>query len=368
MIYNREFAIKAFKTLGFTEINTVIGKCIKMNNYDAIKYAIISGHGYLDENANEYRHIIPRDLYRIFNQIDSYEKQFGLFYSENTGFFQNIKKLTKDFPFLVEKEKYVYIVEYDKPKDLDKKIEIIIEQLEENGLNPNHFIIHPIRNKKATQYESFIEYIFSEILNRMGYITDTQIPFIYGVGTPDIAAYKINDIQDELAYYFGNNGFSIIELMLIKSDFWKFKETKEMWENVFSPDEFIVGEVKTDSKDGSQISKYIAQNVFDSAYEIILHKKNKSDYSGLIKFDSSKSEYSIYKHETKLNVDVSLKKRYYLWLKNYMKYYLITNLSEKNWIGFQKENQINSGNMIIKINAMELSTIIREIEKDDMYV
>lgn len=368
MIYNREFALGIFKKLGFEEINTVIGNCIRMNNYDAIKYAIIAGHGYLDENANEYRHIIPRDLFRIFNQIGSYEKQFGLFYSENTEFFKNIKQLILEHPFLVENEKYICIVEYDKPKDLDKKIENIIERLNENGVNPNDFILHPIRNKKATQYESFIEYVFSEILNRMGYITDTQIPFIYGVGTPDIAAYKIDDVQEALVNYFGNEGFSVIELMLIKSDFWKFKEPKKLLKNLFSPDQFIVGEVKTDSKDGSQISKYIAQNLFDSAYEIILHKKNKSDYSGLINFDTVKSNFYISKHEMLLSVESQLRNRYHSWLKNYMKYYLVTNLSPKKWARFQEENQINSTNMIVKINAMDLSTIINEIEKDDTYV
>ncbi|MGB3926547.1 MAG: hypothetical protein WBL14_09310 [Caldicoprobacterales bacterium] len=224
-LYSREHLVKVLnKNLNFeTCEDETLGPVIVMDNFDAYKYAVITGHGYLDINEPELRVIFKRDMYRVFNQVFQYEIQFGIFNTPNVELFSTTKKHIEHYPFIVEGDykKLIFVDYEDKIIDCEpmlyNKLKKIANYVNGNGEKSQDYIICPIRKGKLVDFEPFFEYVVSEIYNRNGYITDTQIPFFYGVGTPDLAVYDFKDIIKHIQKYIDVTGFSIFELMMYLS-------------------------------------------------------------------------------------------------------------------------------------------------------
>lgn len=340
------------KNLGFSVVDDAfLGTLVELNNYDAYKYCVITGQGYLKEDEPEKRFILTRDYFRVFNQAMEYELQFGIFDEKNISLFETPHIHIEQFPRIIEGSKFIAFVEYKNNKDLLKKLDDIIQYIKEKGDEPGDYIICPVRLGKLVDFEPFFEYVVTEIFNRMGYITDNQIPFFYGVGTPDCAVYELDNLVSSLSQYTGLNGFSIFELSLVNTPLAKFKIKHTPLERINNFNA-MVGEVKTGSVDGSQIKKYIDREIFDEAVEIIPHKKDISEYAGLINFNEDGKV--VFNMLRKQKVDKFSQESYINWLIDYMKYYILASYTDEEFIFFKDKYKLNSINFVEEINRIDI--------------
>jgi hypothetical protein len=181
--------------------------------------------------------------------------------------------------------------------------------------------------------EAFCEYVVSEYFNRRGYLTETQIPFFYSGGTPDLAAYEIPTVINILKKHgIILNGESFIKLASIRA--FEMQRSQNGESQRASKVEALVGEAKTSTLDAKkQIKKYLSFGIFNKAYEIIPNKTTPEVISGLISFDE---EGYIQVQEAKQPAFVNQKQQqeYLVWLKNYIKYFLVANLSSDEFDDF----------------------------------
>ena len=130
--------------------------------------------------------------------------------------------------------------------------------------------------------------------------------------------------------------------------------------------EAIVGEAKTSSREAiEQIKKYLGKKIFNRAYEIIPNKKEPEVICGLITFDDS-GEIVVYEGKEKPVMDKKIKETYFKWLGNYIKYFLLANISNKELNDFyeQKLKQEFPGiteSLISFVNNLTYEEIIEAI-------
>jgi len=327
---NKEFVLKVLhNTLGYKiVVNPVVGEIIQLKPREAFLYAVLTAHGYLDSSEPEFRFFLKRDYYRIFNQAEEYNIQEGLLSISDSSFSctPNINIIEK--PYILEGNKYLLPIEYREYSEFITKLREIHEKLSISGYRANDFIIIPIRNKtsKVSEFESFFEFIISRYFSKFGFFSDTQIPFYYGIGTPDASIYKISELTKALSKYnVGYRGYSLIELMTITTfGLDKITIPNELfsWDNA-------VFEVKTLQSSAPQIKKYISKGIFHKAFEVIPFKNSGNYYSGLITF-SVKGEMKILQENSDLKVNRNQKYKYNSWLDTYVKFYLLANLTTTN--------------------------------------
>lgn len=366
-VYSKEYLIAVLKNNLNYEVyeDRILGQLIIMDNYDAYKYVVMTGHGYLDLSQPELRVIIRRDMYRVLNQIDQYEVQFGLFQFDKPEFFSTTNKHIEQYPFMVDGEcKKLIFVEYeDKIINSEPMLYAMLKEIGSHIINRGErttdYIVCPIRKRKLVDFEPFFEYIVSEIYNRNGYITDTQVPFFYGIGTPDAAAYNRKDIIEKVQEYVSTKGFSIFELMTLKS---KFSSKRKRKTEIHVPESLnAVFEVKTGSVDGSQINKYISKDIFTKGFEVIPHKARCSSYSGLINC-GDRGDINIIDINNNYKINPQKLSLYNNWLENYMKFYIIANLTDEELVLFKKIHRISSTDSLIKyIKNNSIARILEEI-------
>ncbi len=297
-----------------------IGKVVVMNSRDALSYAIITSHGYLDETEPDSMYVLARDHFRIFNQADDFDLQEGVFSLSGLRLVTTINTEIQRKAFLKSNEKYILPIEYSGYSELKSKISELLLQIKTNGMNCNNFIICPI-SAQNSGLESFFEYVVSVVFNRKMFLTDTQIPFFYGVGTPDVAAYKISNLIELLQKYgFLNGGGSIIDLMSVSSFGLSDFSSDE------SPlDESIVFEVKTCQTSSPQIKKYTKTKIFSKAYEVIPVDKQSEKYAGLFTINSD-GKIILLESSESVDFEESIQKKYFQWIEIYLKMYLLANL------------------------------------------
>jgi len=306
------------------EKNPVIGDVIKLTSRQAFSYAVLTSHGYLDETEPDNLFILTRDNFRVFNQVDDFDLQEGIFSLSDLSFVATVNNEVKRKPYLNNGDKFVLPIEYSKYQEYQDILKELIIKLKKANYNPNNFIIAPIRNADSTtsELESFFEYVVSTYFNRKMYLTDTQVPFYYGIGTPDIGAYKIPKLMKLLQKFgFIEKGGSVIDLMTISS-FGFFKESLlNKIEN-----ESIVFEVKTNQLTAPQIKKYTNTKIFSKAYEVIPSIKKPESYAGLITINLD-GGIEIYECSTPIPFSSSKQKNYFEWIEVYLKMYLLANLT-----------------------------------------
>jgi hypothetical protein len=203
--------------LGYpTEENPVVGSVIRLTAREAFTYAVLTSHGYLDANEPDYLHRLTRDSFRVFNQAEQYDLQEGVFSLSDLRFATTVNNEVMKKPYIASRDKFIIPFEYSNYNTFQQDLKTIYQELERKGYSPNDFIVSPTRtsNSGTAEFESFFEFVVSTYFNRGGYLTDTQIPFYYGVGTPDVAAYRIPRILKSLKdNNFIGPGGSPVEIM-----------------------------------------------------------------------------------------------------------------------------------------------------------
>ena len=112
-----------------------IGKVIVMNSRNALSYAIITSHGYLDETEPDSMYILTRDHFRIFNQADDFDLQEGVFSLSGLRLVTTINNEIQRKPFLKNNEKYILPIEYSGYPELKSKISELLLKIKTNNLN-----------------------------------------------------------------------------------------------------------------------------------------------------------------------------------------------------------------------------------------
>ncbi|MDD4243029.1 MAG: hypothetical protein PHG08_01840 [Bacilli bacterium] len=361
MKYNSElFYNVLINNYQYEEVNFSFCRALKISSMDAFRYVVFSNSGYLDLSQIENRLIIRKDYFRVFNQAEQESIQHGLFEGRNCIFKATPNLFFEKYPKILKGDKFIVFIEYNTKLKIGEPqyyplLRNLHSRIEAEGLDPFDFIITLIPStNNPKDLESFFEFCIVEKYRRNGFLTDSQIPFYYGVGTPDAAAYSNITINNEIFRYLNIVGATTIDLMCLR--YQKLSSTPIL------VDDSYVFEVKTGSVDGSQIKKYKEMNIFNKAYEVIPHKNNVSDYSGLINYDDNGNEKI---HESDL-FDTSNRSRYYTWLSVYIKCLLVTNFTNHEFANFKKRKNINDTESLISIlKKMTFKEIIDEIRGDN---
>jgi len=361
MRLNKNNVIKVLsKNFGFEVItDDYLGSMIVMDPYDAYIYSAVTSHGYL---TNAKHPFTPNGLMLIFNQANAYNLVTGMFDRDGNLFHTPLRQ-AEEMNFIKEGKKYILPIEYDTNANLQEKLEKIEQYIKKQGKNPCDYII--CRIKKSTggySMEPFLEYVATKYFNRQGLLTETQIPFYYSGGTPDFAAYSLPDVEKTIKKYLKFSGISFIGLASIRV----FPNYKNGNKTGFEL-ETIVGEAKTASMDGiQQIKKYLKHGVFTKAYEIIPQKESPEVIAGLFTFDDD-GVIKIYEAPSLAQVIPEKQKEYILWLGNYIKFFLIANLSNEELddvygkISKKKTRTVNE--LISFVNNLSLEEVLNIVSK-----
>ncbi len=357
---DKQFVLNVLnKTLGFPIVEIpYIGKVAKLSAREAFLYATLTAHGYLDTSEPENRFFLKRDYYRVYNQAEEYELKEGLMSISDLSFSCTPTINISDKPYIFEGSKYILPIEYSEYTSFLSQLKKISEYSNNNTVNsPHDFIVLPIRTgqSKVSEFEAFFEYVVSFYFSKLGYFSDTQVPFYYAVGTPDTAIYDIPELRVALRKYnLGKRGYSLIELMTITTfglDSFVASENSKLVDSA-------VFEVKTLQSSAPQIKKYIKTGIFNKAFEVIPFKTNGEDYAGLISFKEDVSMVVIEKNSNqKLNKNKQLK--YLKWLNIYIKFYLLANLKTQ-------ELEIVAKTYKFSLNKNDLISFLKEIDYDSL--
>lgn len=363
MRLNKENVIKILSQNFNTEVieHPIVGPVVKLSALKAYFYSAVTGHTYLNEPIYSFS---PNGLMRVFNQANAYNLVTGLF--DRYGRLHNTPLIhTQRYPFLLNEPKYLLPLEHERThRTLQEKQQSLHSELSQNGVDPSDFVVCRINlGVQGYHMEAFCEYVVSEYFNQRGYLTETQIPFYYSGGTPDLAAYEVPSVIGHLKERaLMSKGFSFIELAALRT----FGIIKEPQIAPPQTPHAIVGEAKTASlRAAEQIQKYLSFGVFNKAYEIIPHKTVPEVVSGLICFDD---EGLIQVHEAKRPVTVSEVKQteYLSWLSNYIKYFLLANLSNDEldeWYGTQTGQVSRTVSQFIQfVNTLDYEQLLSQIQ------
>jgi len=360
-IGSKEVLIILKKNFDFEVHETVLGETILMDPFSAFIYSSVTGSSYL---TNPVFPFSPKGSFKVFYNACNYNMVTGLF--ENASLYRTPYNLYKKKKFLFEGNKKILPVEFDSEDELQRKYKNFIEILKDNDENPENYIIQRVEtSKKGNGMEPFLEYLATEYLKREGYIVETQIPLSHSEGIPDLGGYRIftseSDYEDnKLIDIYGLN---IIELSLIRLGLKNRTGPSPREKSI------LVGEAKSSTKNMAvQLDKYLETGKFDRAYEIHPFKKSPSkSYFGLIRLDKSFNLESIKPDKTFTHVRKEERKTYVKWLKNYIKYFLIANLTNDELKKYYKEkfgeNISNEEDLIKFINSLEYEDIINRIKK-----
>lgn len=359
MRLNKESVTKVLhRNFGFAKVSDPeLGDLIKMSPFDAFIYSSITGHGYLDNTRQPYT---PNGLMQIFNQANAYNFVTGMFDRDGNLFHTPLYE-AKNHSHIVSGDKFIVPIEYDTNANLQKRLVEMEEYITNTGRDPKDFIICRIKVTTAGfAMEPFMEYVASKYFNKKGYFTETQIPFYYSGGTPDFAAYSLPDVGTLAKKYLHFTGSSFIGLASIRA--FGLHKNGSGQENAA---EAIVGEVKTASLEAlSQIKKYLDKGVFNRAYEIIPHKKSPETIAGLIALGDD-GEIKIYEAKTPAQVVPEKQSEYLAWLQNYIKYFLIANLTNEELDEFYNQRAGKRTRTIQEllefINALHIENILDKL-------
>lgn len=359
MEINSKVALDIFENnFEYVICDTILGKAIRMNCYDAFLYANVTGAGYLDNYVMPFS---PKGLLKIFYNAFDYNFVTGVFDDGNLKYTPYNLSITK--PFLFSGDKYIIFVEFASENELRTKLKEFINICEINNINKTDFIIQRIETSKVGNgMESFLEYIACEHFRKEGYIVENQIPLAATVGSPDFAGYSLYELNkvENISKIF-SNGFHIIELSMLrlKKDILKSSQIVENGN--------IVGEAKTSTtKMASQLEKYLKTGLFSIGFEMHPDKANPTyNHFGLLTIQNNKIIVEYPKTFIKYELNYS-SVEYEKWLMNYVKFYLIANFTNDELLSFyQKSNdsKISESNLIEFISNITVEEILQSLEE-----
>jgi len=273
---------------------------------------------------------------KLFYNAFNYNLVTGIF--DNTNLKYTPYNLYLSRKYLFEGNKIIVPIEFEKEIELQEYLESFLRDKYSDGTK---FIIQRIElSKFGNGMEPFLEYLCSEYFKNSGYIVETQIPLSYSEGTPDFGGYILHKFKDFVkGAGLPLNNIHMIELAMIriKMESGTYKST-----NYNLEDYFIVGEAKAyNTEMKKQLKRYLKTGIFNEGYQIHPHEVNTIPNVGSFYIDK---DYKInVKQPDREKILVNQKKQleYSNWLSNYIKYYLISNLTNDELYDFyhQKRNK-----------------------------
>ncbi len=342
--------IKIFnKNFNYPIVKTKIGEGIKVDSRTAFLYSLVTGSGYLD---NPLYPFTVKGLMKVFYNATDYKFVTGLF--DNTTLKNTPYILSKAKPYLFSNNKIIIPVEFKTEIELQTKLKNFVQ----SETHPTDFLIQRIEcSKKGNGMEPFMEYLACEVMKRQGYIVENQIPLTHSTGSPDFGGYSLSqDVPSFLCC------IHLIELSLLRLGY-EIENTNpdsKMWT--------IVGEAKTGTNEMKrQLDKYLNTHFFNEGFEIHPFKKEPaSPYVGLVTIDDQMKLKVILKKENK-KFSNEEQREYFKWLTNYIKYYLVANLTNDEFNNFYRRKTkelISSQNCIVKfVNGLEFKELLSEINR-----
>lgn len=309
----------------FEIADTPLGSAIKMPAREAFIFSAVTGAGYF---SNPILPFSPKGLLKLFYNAFNYKFVSGIF--ENTSLKTTPYNLSKAKPFLFDTTyKYIVPVEFHSEEELQDYLTGKFEQIE----NPTNYIILRIERAKAGNgMESFMEYLASEYFRTKGFVVENQIPLAHALGSPDFGGYAVLEVLENVKEFLGS-GFHIIELAMIRLYF-DFEKNISAGEEL--AEQNIVGEAKTGTKImTTQLLKYLATGLFDYGFEIHPSKTAPAqNFFGLLSLNE-KFEIVFYPPKSEFKTEGGYSRDdYQEWLKNYMKFYLLANLTNDEFNEF----------------------------------
>jgi len=356
-IYKEDF-FKIFKAnFSFEIVDTELGKAVKMPAKEAFIYSSVTGAGYLE---NPIYPFTPKGLMKLFYNAFNYKFVSGIFDNgvlKNTPFI-----LSRAKSYLFEGDKLIVPIEFESEEKLNEMLQAKFASLK----NREDYIIQRIEtSKQGNGMEPFMEYLASEYFRHLGFIVENQIPLAHAIGSPDFAGYGLSEIITKISNYgyLPREGFHMIEVALIRN----FKNQAKTNGGHVTHD-FIVGEAKTGTVVMTkQLEKYLNTGLFDQGFEIAPSKNKPSkDYFGLITLDPD-YKIKITLPEAKYDPENPLsREEYTVWLGNYIKFYLIANLTNDELKQFYLEvkgEEINKESDLVSfVLGLETEAILEKIK------
>jgi hypothetical protein len=350
MEINAENYIKIMKVnFEFPIVETILGKGVKINPFKAFIYSSITGAGYLDNPIYPFS---LKGLLKVFYNAMDYKFVTGLF--DNTTLKNTPYILSKAKPFLFDTEKIIIPVDFCSELELQNKLDIFIKTIKEKSTK---YLIQRIeKSKKGNGMEPFMEYLTCETLKENGFIVENQIPLTYSSGSPDFGGYRLKNISGILP-----NQIHLLELSMIRLG----------WENQinnFNDNWVIVGEAKTScNRIKKQLTKYLNTGFFNEAFVINPNIQAPStDYNTLLTIDDNYKIQIIESKKTTSYCKPINQKKYIQWLNNYLKYYLLANLTNDELIDFYKQNENDmiscKDDIVFFVNKLSFQQIINRIK------
>jgi hypothetical protein len=348
-INSKDFIKIMNKNFGYDIVDTDIGKGIKIDKFNGFVYSSVTGAGYLDD----YQYLFtPKGLMKLFYNALNYKFVTGLF--DNTTLKNTPYIISRSKKYLFENDKIIIPVEFTTETELQSKLKRFISNISEPSTN---FIIQRIeKSKNGNGMEPFMEYLACEAVKTDGLIVENQIPLSQSSGSPDFGGYRVGTES-----HFKN--IHLIELSLIRLG-WDVKHFRNN-----EKDYCVVGEAKTSTiQMKKQLDKYIKTKFFNDGFEIHPSKTISSDPKyGLITIDKNYSIKVIKKRSSETLFYNKNQKDYTKWLSNYVKYYLIANLTNDEFLKFyeeKKKKKLNKIDDVISfVNLLNYNEILNKIEE-----
>tara|TARA_B100000902_G_scaffold8895_1_gene11158 strand:+ start:1444 stop:2517 length:1074 start_codon:yes stop_codon:yes gene_type:complete len=253
----------------------------------------------------------------------------------------------KNYPTLFTRKKKLLLIDPGKTSDTEI-LHSVYQKIISNHLDPLDYILAFVK-KSSSGWEHYFEFLISEKYIQQGYFTDVQIPFSTQE-IPDFGIYKHEYIKEIKKNNWINSGALILELSALRY----FRKNQDVVLNDDYDYQFIVGEVKTNSK-SSQIENYLTSGISHQGMEFIHHKKNHEKHSNLA-FVNSNFEIEIkgslqnpYINREKIKIDKQ-------WFESYLKLHLLGNLNI-NELRTLFVSKLNSSDLTVP-NLLLLSKLI----------
>jgi hypothetical protein len=344
-----EFIQIMSKNFRYDVVNTKLGQGIKVDPFKAFIYSSITGAGYLDDFLYPFT---PKGLTKLFYNALSYNFVTGIF--DNSTLKNTPYLMAQSKRYLFDSNKTIVPVEFSSEDELQSKLKKFISQISEPSTN---FIIQRIeKTKKGNGMEPFMEYIACEVMKTKDFIVENQIPLSHSNGSPDFGGYRLSK----------NTNFKrihLIELSLLRLG-WEINSFGESNNNYC-----IVGEAKTSTFNmKKQIQKYLATKFFNECFEIHPSKLIPSDAKcGLITIAKDYSIKVIQRKNKEILFNSRKQDEYISWLSNYIKYYLVANLTNDEFLEFymkkRKQKLQDIKDVVEFVNSLSYDEILNKIEE-----
>jgi len=313
------------KNFGFKKVKDPFGNpAIEMPARDAFRYSLIQGAPYLSQ---EYGYTCKEQM-RVFYGRSSLNNGFvyytpGLFGVKRIGDTIHLDEgnspyyLNKKFPKMFHGDKTIIFHETTGVESLTE-IEINIhKKIVEKKKDPSNFLLTLV-DLGDKRKEGFQEFVASQYFNKLGYLTESQVPFSNTQGVPDFAAYHSPFIDTLIDEKFIDTPCPLAEI----STACIFKNNGKLFNQKIDY-EILIGEAKTNSDALKQLNTHKKLKLASYLFEIYANQKKNTNF-GLLKFND---DFIIdFDKEPKQNVDKKLLEKDEEFFENYLKFYLIANL------------------------------------------